>query len=170
MPINFPANGKENDATTSLKQALFEGNSHHQTKGHALNRSGESGGLLVGGNLSILYASLESNTSLDTDGKMLFLEDVDEYLYHIDRMMLALKRAGKLEGLMGLLVGGMTDMNDNAVPFGKTAEEIIAEHVSEYDYPVAFGINAGHIEKNCALILGRHYNLSVNDAGASLQC
>ncbi len=170
MPISFPKDGTDDEATMSIKAALFEGISHYQLPVHALNRDGESGGLLIGGNLSIIYASLESETSLETEGKILFLEDVDEYLYHVDRMMMALKRAGKLEGLMGLVIGGMTGMNDNAVPFGKTAEEIIAEHVEPYDYPVAFGLPAGHIENNCALIFGRHYNLTVNQNGAIIKC
>ena len=96
-------------------------------------------------------------------GKILFLEDLDEYLYHIDRMMMQLKRARKLEHLRGLVVGGMTDMKDNAVPFGKTAEEIIREAVEEYDYPVMFNFPAGHIRDNHPLLFGTEHNFSVGE-------
>ncbi len=91
----------------------------------------------------------------------MFLEDLDEYLYHIDRMMVSLKRAGKLSHLEGLIVGGMTDMKDNQVPFGKTAEQIILDAVKEYDYPVCFGFPAGHTDKNLALPFGRRAKLNV---------
>ena len=97
----------------------------------------------------------------DTAGKILFLEDVDEYLYHVDRMMMNLRRAGKLEKLNGLIVGGMNKMNDNAVPFGKMANEIIADVVKEYKYPVCYDFPAGHLEPNLALILGRNVTLRV---------
>lgn len=128
-----------------------------------LNRKGDGSGELVGGNLSILYSLLGSSSSMDTAGKILFLEDLDEYLYHIDRMMVALKRAGKLYKLAGLVVGGMNDMKDNKVRFNKTAEEIISEAVSEYGYPVLYGFPAGHIRNNFPLILGRKVSLHVGD-------
>lgn len=136
---------------------------------HPLNRTGVASGVLVGGNLSILYALAGSASAADTDGKILFLEDLDEYLYHIDRMMMQLKRAGKLSGLQGLVVGGMSDMKDNAVPFGKTAESIIREAVDAYDYPVMFGFPAGHIRDNHPLYLGREHTLTVGSAPL-LQC
>ena len=104
---------------------------------------------------------LGSKSQLNTDGKILFLEDLDEYLYHIDRMMQALKRSGMLENLSGLMIGGMNGMNDNTIPFGKTAEEIIRDVVSEYTYPVAFNIPAGHINDNLPLLFGEKVNLSV---------
>ena len=97
------------------------------------------------------------------EDKILFLEDLDEYLYHIDRMMIGLKRAGLLEKLKGLIIGGMTDMNDNEVPFGKTAYQIIQEAVSAYNYPVCFGFPAGHFNDNRPLIMGAKVKLDVND-------
>jgi muramoyltetrapeptide carboxypeptidase len=106
---------------------------------------------------------LGSSSDLDTTGKILFLEDIDEYLYHIDRMMMALKRAGKLGKLAGLIVGGMTDMKDNKVRFNKEAEQIISEAVAEYSYPVFFGFPAGHIQNNFPLIFGREVSLNVTD-------
>lgn len=125
-------------------------------------------GELVGGNLSILYSLCGSNSSLKTDGKILFIEDLDEYLYHIDRMMMNLKRNGMFENLAGLIVGGMTQMNDNAIPFGKTAEEIVFDTVKEYGYPVCFNFPAGHIEDNRALIMGREVELIVQAGKVSL--
>lgn len=126
-----------------------------------LNRTGKAKGEIVGGNLSILYSLCGSNSSINTDGKILFIEDLDEYLYHIDRMMMNLKRNGMLDNLIGLVVGGMTDMHDNAIPFGKTAEEIIFDAVKEYNYPICFSFPSGHVEDNRALILGRKVTLEV---------
>lgn len=116
---------------------------------------------VVGGNLSMLYACIGSPSDLDTMGKILFIEDLDEYLYHIDRMMQSLKRSGKFDHIAGLIVGGMTDMKDNEIPFGKTAEEIIFEYVKDLEIPVAFGFPAGHVKENCALILGADAEFNV---------
>lgn len=127
------------------------------------HHEGEAEGILCGGNLSILYALSGSVSEMDMQGKILFIEDIDEYLYHIDRMMIQLKRSGKLSGLAGLIVGGMTDMRDNAIPFGKLACEIIHEHTAEYGYPVAMGFPAGHIVDNRCLVLGTSVKLSVSD-------
>ena len=136
---------------------------------HELNRKGEFEGEVVGGNLSVLYSILGSDSDVNTDGKILFLEDLDEYLYHIDRMIMNLKRNGKLSNLKGLIVGGMSDMNDNTIPFGKSAVEIIREAVKEYDYPVCFNFPAGHIEDNRALILGKKAATRVTDNGCQFQ-
>ncbi|MFM9028480.1 MAG: LD-carboxypeptidase [Bacteroidota bacterium] len=132
-------------------------------KGVDLNshRKGKCKGVLIGGNLSMLYSLTGSASDIDTRGKVLFLEDLDEYLYHIDRMMMNLKRSGKLDGLAGLIVGGMTDMKDNTVPFGRSAEAIIREAVQEYAYPVVFGFPGGHVANNYPLIFGREVTLNV---------
>ncbi|MFM7177349.1 MAG: LD-carboxypeptidase, partial [Bacteroidota bacterium] len=135
----------------------------YQTPAHIFNRRGKASGELVGGNLSLIHTLAGTPSDLLTKGKILFLEDLDEYLYHIDRMMMNLKRSGKLQGLKALVVGGMTDMKDNAIPFGKTAEEIILDAVKEYNYPVAFGISSGHIERNEPLVLGRKMKLVVGE-------
>jgi muramoyltetrapeptide carboxypeptidase len=133
-----------------------------------LKKNGQATGILTGGNLSLLYALASTPSDIDTSGKILFIEDLDEYLYHIDRMMMQLKRSGKLKNLAGLIVGGMSEMKDNTIPFGKTAYEIISEAVSEYYYPVCFGFPAGHIEDNRALILGRNILLDVNNENTRL--
>ena len=159
MPINFPTNTPE--ALHSLKDALFGKALIYSCAYHPLNRLGEAKGELVGGNLSIIYSLTGTSSQLNTKNKILFLEDLDEYLYHIDRMMQNLKRAGMLTNLKGLLVGGMSDMNDNAVPYGKTAQEIIKDAVSEYNYPVAFDFPAGHLADNRALVFGESLHLLV---------
>ena len=161
MPVNFQTNTPE--ALDELFGLLIGEGADHVFGSHGLNRSGEAEGELVGGNLSVLFSLLGSRAQLDTRGKILFLEDLDEYLYHIDRMMLALDRAGMLENLAGLLVGGMTEMNDNPVPFGAAAEEIIAERVEKYNYPVAFGFPSGHIADNRPWVHGKKRRLTVHD-------
>ena len=163
MPINFPPDGSETPTIESLRKALFGEDIHYRFASHPLNRKGTAHGEITGGNLSILYSLSASNSDLDTNEKILFIEDVDEYLYHIDRMMMNLKRSGKLSRLAGLVVGGMTRMNDNTIPYGLTAEEIIADAVAEYDFPVCFNFPAGHQENNCAIIMGRQALLSVAD-------
>lgn len=118
---------------------------------------------IVGGNLSMLFANIGTQSDIDTTGKILFLEDLDEYLYHIDRMMNALLRSGKLNDIAGLIVGGMTGMKDNEIPFGKPAEEIIYDYVKDLEIPVAFGFEAGHTDINSALIFGCDAELAVGE-------
>lgn len=157
------------ESTYTIKTLLFGEELNYTVPPHTLNREGTATAGLTGGNLSLLYALASTPTEVDTEGKILFIEDLDEYLYHIDRMMLQLKRAGKLKGLKGLIVGGMSDMKDNSIAFGKAAEEIIAEAVKDYDYPVCFGFPAGHIERNLALGLGRNVQLTVSEQGSELK-
>lgn len=160
MPLNFPGTP---EAMDSLKKALFGEEISYNLDPHPFNRPGSCSGQLVGGNLSILYSINNTASDIDTTNKILFIEDLDEYLYHIDRMMMNLRRSGKLENLAGLIVGGMTEMNDNEVPFGKTAYEIIAEAIIPYSYPVIFNFPAGHISDNRVLILGRRSEMTVSD-------
>lgn len=187
MPINFTsqagtpachvagedANMPCQPALASLHRCLFDGSWQLQTVASEqtapLFRQGECHGITVGGNLSVLYSLLGSESDADTDGKILLLEDLDEYLYHIDRMMMALKRAGKLRNLAGLAVGQFTEMHDNSVPFGRSAQQIIFDAVAEYDYPVAIGFNFGHIgTNNEALLLNSNASLHVSDNVAVL--
>ncbi len=151
------------EALGNLKQLLTGSEIRYSVENSVWNRKGSAEGILVGGNLSLLYALSGSASDIDTRGKILFIEDLDEYLYHIDRMLMQLKRSGKLEGLSGLIVGGMSDMRDNAIPFGKTAEEIIAEAVSEYSFPVCMNFPAGHIQNNQPLVMGGRVSLEVGE-------
>ena len=161
MPNTFGGDTSETDAIAKLR-ALLSGKPLSYTLATANhNRNGEGEGILVGGNLSILCSLTGSRSDIDTRGKILFVEEVGENLYRIDRMMWTLKRAGKLKGLAGFIAGGFTEMKDNKDDFGQTAGEIIAEALREYEYPVCFGFPAGHQQENFPLILGRKVRLGV---------
>jgi muramoyltetrapeptide carboxypeptidase len=168
MPINFPKDGTSNISTESLRRALFGEKSMYSIPSHPLNREGVAKGLLCGGNLSILSSLSGTDADIITNDKILFIEDLDEYLYHIDRMMMTLKRSGKLKTLAGIVVGGMTDMRDNTIPFGMDALQIISKAVEEFGYPVCFNFPAGHQSDNVVLIMGRSATLTVKDNGSCL--
>ncbi len=161
MPVNVLKNTKK--SINSLKNALFGLKIDEKVRFSKKNKFGIGRGKLVGGNLSILYSLLGSKSSIDTDGKILFIEDLDEYIYHIDRMMMALKRSGYFDNLQGLIIGGMTQMHDNRIPFGKTTKEIILDTVSEYNFPVCFKLPAGHLDDNRTLLLGAEVELEVTE-------
>lgn len=162
MPVNI-INDRQDETLQTMVNALFGKPISYSYPASGLVREGNSEGVLIGGNLSILYSLMGSASEPETAGKILFLEDVDEYLYHIDRMMMTLKRAGKLDKLKGLIIGGMTRMNDNSIPFGKTANEIISDIVKEYKFPVCYNFPAGHQDVNLALIMGRKVSLSIDN-------
>jgi len=161
MPLNFDTASPE--SIESLHKCLFGKSLKYEVKAHPFNRKGMAEGILIGGNLSLIHTLKGSKSDINTAGAILFLEDLDEYLYHIDRMMISLKRSGHLSKLAGLVIGGMTVMNDNSIPFGETAYEIIRRTVADYDYPVCYGFPAGHFPDNRALILGRKIKLMVGD-------
>lgn len=170
MPINITDRAFRSPAVETMRQQLFGEPVSYTCATHKLNRKGKAEGLLVGGNLSMLYSLCGSASDIDTDGKILFIEDLDEYLYHIDRMMMNLKRCGRLAHLAGLVVGQMSDMHDNSIPFGHTAEEIVSDAASEYGYPVCFNFPAGHNgTENSALKLGHHTTLVVDETVALKQ-
>ena len=158
------------ESALNLKQILLENkvSKMHAPSSH-LNREGKASGELIGGNLSILHTIISTPSDIDYSGKILFIEDLDEYLYHIDRMMVHLKRTGKLKELAGLVVGYMSDMNDNATPFGKSAYQIIKEHTVDYDYPIGFNFPIGHEAKNLTVIVGGTYTIEVNKEGSLLK-
>jgi len=168
MPINITNPLFDSETIQSMMHVLFSGQITYDISPHLYNKIGSAEGTLCGGNLSILYALNNSISDINTVGKILFIEDLDEYLYHIDRMMLNLKRSNKLSHLSALIVGGMSQMNDNTIPYGKLAEEIILEHVQTYDYPVCFGFPAGHISDNRALIFGKQSKLLVSNQNVQL--
>lgn len=166
MPINFSKNSKA--SLLSIKKAIFQVGNIIESTPHQFNRLGKVQSEVVGGNLSVLYSLLGSRSDLDPSGKILFIEDLDEYLYHIDRMVINMKRNGKFENLKAMIIGGMTDMNDNPIPFGKNAEEIILTYTEEYTFPICFGFPSGHLDDNRALILGVASELDINENGVSL--
>lgn len=154
MPINVGDGMMDQPACRTLVSALKGEKLCYRLEHHKLNREGDFSAPVVGGNLSMLYSLLGSPSDIDTAGKVLFIEDLDEYLYHIDRMMSNLERNGKLSRLAGLLVGHLSDMHDNQIPYGKTAEEIVSEHCAAYDFPVIFNFPAGHLPDNRAIRMG----------------
>ncbi len=168
MPINFSIGSVSKEAVSSLKSALFEGKNSYKIPSHKYNRAGLIQAPVNGGNLSILYSLLGSKSEVKSRNGILFIEDLDEYLYHIDRMMMNLERNDKLRNIKGLIVGGMSEMNDNTIAFGKSAEEIIHEKVQRYNYPVCFNFPAGHISDNRAIIMGRNSILEVLENGESI--
>jgi muramoyltetrapeptide carboxypeptidase len=167
MPVLF---GQENGEASlaSLHHALFGEPLSCEAPAHPLNRPGTATGELVGGNLSLLHTITGTRSQASFAGRILFLEDLDEYLYHIDRMMLHLHRSGQLAGLAGLVVGHFSQMRDNAVPFGQTAYEIINYYAQRYSFPVGYGLPIGHEPDNYALVVGRSATLTVSDKGSQL--
>ncbi len=173
MPIDLAglkySKGSSDLAMAAFKKVLFGEQISHETKINSSNITGSATGQIVGGNLSILYSLCGSATAVDTKGKILFIEDLDEYLYHVDRMMQNIKRNGMLSNLAGLIVGGMTKMHDNNIPFGKNTTEIILDAIKDCDYPVSFGFPTGHIKDNRPLIIGRTATLNVTPRTVTLK-
>ena len=148
-------------AKASLQNALFNEKITVEIKNSQNLPAQTIKGKLYGGNLSILYSMLGSEDLPDFAGGILFIEEIDEYLYHIERMMYSLKRAGKLSGLEALIIGGMTDMNDHQIPFGKSAHEIIQDITEDFDFPVISDFPAGHLENNVSLKLGMEMEILI---------
>ena len=161
MPHNFCVEGGEL-ALESLYRLLFHGETNLEANASPYNRLGEAKGKAIGGNLSILVHLLGSSSFENPAGKILCLEEVGERLYHVDRMLVQLKRAGFLQNLAGLLVGGFTDCHEAPLSIGKKYEEIICEHTEGTSYPIAFDVPFGHIPTNFALPFGTKINLSIN--------
>ena len=160
MPVSTKAS---EEAKESLRKALFGDHLEYTVACENMNRLGTAKGELVGGNLSILYSLFGSPSAIDCSDKILFIEDLDEYLYHIDRMMMNLKRNGCLESLKGIIVGGMTKMKDNDIPWGKDALQIIDDVTKNYNIPVIYNFPAGHLADNRALIFGKQVSIEAND-------
>lgn len=156
------------DAIETFRCALFGQPLSYTVEGSKYNKAGNTSGPLVGGNLTLLHTMLGSKTSIDTSGKILFIEEIGEYKYHIDRMLQSLKRAGYFENLTGLIVGDMSNMRKNTTPWGTTVEQLILDVVAEYDFPVLFDFPAGHEDDNRALILGRAVKLTVGSEKSSV--
>ena len=165
MPISSKASA---EAKETLKKALFGEPLLYNLPTDPANRFGAAKGILVGGNLSILYSLLGSPSAIDCTDKILFIEDLDEYLYHIDRMLINLKRNGCLQSLKGIVVGGMTKMKDNDIPWGKNALEIIDDITKNLKIPVIYNFPAGHLADNRALIIGRQVRLESNSEQSTL--
>lgn len=166
MPVNIP--DASSKSLETLRQALFGEEISYEFQSLDDNQSGEAQGILIGGNLSLLMAVAGSVSDMGYKGKILFIEDVGEYLYAIDRMIRTLDRAGKLKNLAGLIVGSFSEIKDNDIPFGQTVNQIIMDVVAGYDYPVCFDFPAGHVPDNRSLILGRMIKLTVDDKNCTI--
>ena len=153
-------------AIESLRKALFGEPLEYKLAAHPYNKNGKTKGEIIGGNLSVLYSILGSKSEVDTKGKILFIEDLDEYLYHIDRMMMNLKRNGYFDEIKALVIGGMTQMNDNDIPWGKDALAIIQDVLKDYNFPIIYNFPAGHSKDNRAMIFGQTVSIDVNEKGS----
>ncbi len=161
MGTSFDFDPEKNvDSIESLRKALFGEEIKYEIETSKYNKKGKANGQLVGGNLTILLTMLGSNSQLDTKGKILFIEEIGEYKYHIDRMLQSLKRAGYFEDLNGLIVGDMSNIKKNTTKWGTSIERLILDAVAEYKFPVVFGFPAGHEIDNRALLLGRELSIS----------
>jgi muramoyltetrapeptide carboxypeptidase len=163
MCVSLPKDESEIEASIStFKNTVFGKPLSYTLEGSSYNKTGTASGQLVGGNLTMLHTMLGSKTSIDISGKILFIEEIGEYKYHIDRMLQSLKRAGYFDNCKGIIVGDMTKLRKNTTLWGTSIEQLILDALSEYNFPIAFNMPAGHEKDNRALILGRHINLRVD--------
>ena len=166
MPFTVPKAPEEVKQT--FKNALFGIKNSYIIPSKSYDRKGVAKGELVGGNLSIIYSLLGSKSSIDTKDKILFIEDLDEYLYHVDRMLQNMKRNDYFKNVKGIIVGSMRDMHDNEIPFGQNEVQLITEIVKDLNIPIAFEFCAGHQKDNRTLMLGSHVDFEVNETEIKL--
>jgi muramoyltetrapeptide carboxypeptidase len=159
----------EKEYVQSLRKALKGTAANYNCAPHSLNRNGKAEGELVGGNLSLVAHLVGSRSSFNTKGKILFLEDVGEYIYNVDRMMIQLKRNGMLNDLAGLIIGGFTEMKDTVAPFGTDVLTTIHSHIKEYAYPVCFDFPVSHDKNNYALKVGVKHELTITKTKVNLK-
>ncbi|MFM2326375.1 MAG: hypothetical protein RIR31_577 [Bacteroidota bacterium] len=168
MAAAFNDDGFKNEFVQSLQKALAGKKAKYTCAPHAFNKTGTASGELVGGNLSLLAHLTGTPSDINTKNKILFIEDIGEQIYNIDRMLYQLKRSGKLNKLAGLVIGGFTDMKDTDRPFGKTVQEVIQQIIEEYNYPVCFNFPVSHQKENYALKVGVKYQLAVSNKQTKL--
>lgn len=169
MAAAFNDGENKNQYIQSLCDALMGRKAIYSCQGNIYNQKGKASGILTGGNLSLLAHICGSSSDINTEKKILFIEDVGEYIYNVDRMLYQLKRTGKLDDLAGLIIGKFTDMKDTTIPFGQTTEEVIYNIIKEYDYPVCFGFPVSHDKENYALKIGVRYELTVSATAVRLE-
>jgi muramoyltetrapeptide carboxypeptidase len=143
-------------------------NPAYQIKPNSSNKTGKAEGLALGGNLCILSHIIGTKYCPDFKDAILFIEDIGEFSYAIDRYVVHLKRAGILESIAGLVVGDLSDLKETKIPFGKNIKEIILDHCKEYTYPIAFDFSFGHENKNLPIVMGKKIQLSVDTKSCTL--
>lgn len=169
MCVSLPKDESEIEQTiATFKKAIFGETLSYTLQGSNYNQVGEVTAPIVGGNLTMLHTMLGSKTSIDTSGKILFIEEIGEYKYHIDRMLQSLKRAGYFDQCKGVIVGDMTKLRKNTTLWGTSIEQLILDALADYDFPIAFNMPAGHEDDNRALILGRKATLKVEKTKSTL--
>lgn len=166
MPFTVPK--APEDVKQTFKNALFGIKNSYTIPSKSYDKKGKAQGELVGGNLSIIYSLLGSKSSIDTKDKILFIEDLDEYLYHVDRMLQNMKRNDYFKNVKGIIVGSMRDMHDNEIPFGQNEVQLITEITKDLNIPIAFEFCAGHQKDNRTLVLGSQVSFEVNEAEIKL--
>jgi muramoyltetrapeptide carboxypeptidase len=169
MAAAFNDGESGNKYILSMHQALLGRKANYAVPGNLLNRNGVDSGILIGGNLSMLAHAVGTLSDINTNNKILFIEDVGEYVYNVDRMMQQLKRSGKLPNLKGLIVGKFTEMKDTTIPFGQSVEEVIKDIVTDFDYPVCFNFPVSHSKENYALKIGCKYELVISSSEVLLK-
>lgn len=169
MAAAFNDNGYKNEYVLSLQKALKGNKASYNCNVHPFNKTGKATAELVGGNLCMIAHSLGTKSAYKTKNKILFIEDIGEYIYNIDRMLIQLKRSGLLQNLAGLIVGSFTDLKDTTTTFGKNVYDIIQEHTQEYNYPICFNFSVGHQTANYALKIGATHTLNINNKKVSLK-
>ncbi len=169
MAAAFNDGGNKNQFIQSLHDALTGRKAIYSCQGSQYNQKGKTHGILVGGNLSLLAHMCGSSSAINTKRKILFIEDVGEYIYNVDRMLYQLKRCGKLDNLAGMIVGKFTDMKDTIIPFGQSTQEVIYNIVKNYAYPVCFEFPVSHDKENYALKIGVKYELKVSATSVQLE-
>ncbi len=166
--VGISVSGATPEAIESFRKSLFGGKIDYSIPPHGYNNTGKAHAEIIGGNLSVLYSIIGSPSEASYKGKIIFIEDLDEYLYHIDRMIVNLKRNGYFKDVKGIIIGGMTKMRDNDIPWGHDALQIVQDIVKEYNIPVCYNFPAGHIKDNRALIFGANATLEVTASGTKL--
>ena len=169
MAAAFNNGEYSNQYIQSLHDTIVGRKASYSCPGNVFNQKGKVSGTVVGGNLSLLTHIIGTSSDIKTKNKILFIEDVGEYIYNVDRMMYQLKRSGKLDKLGGLIIGKFTEMKDTTIPFGQRADEVIRDIVKEYDYPVCFNFPVSHEKENYALKIGIEYRLAVSATSAELK-
>lgn len=169
MAINFGSKPEAIEETiATFKKAIFGDALAYEVPANSYNKTGTAKGQLVGGNLTLLQGMLGSETSIDTRDKILFIEEVGEYVYHVDRMLQSLKRAGYFKHVKGIIMGDISRIRKNPTPYGKTVQQVVLDNLEGLNIPISFGMPAGHKDRNVALIFGRNVTLSVSDTGSSI--